>query len=188
MPLDAMKMNGRYYFFRIGIGLDAQVIRETTRQAKRRFGRWAYLRSFLSRVSFHPKGHRYHCTMDGREHKFKAIQLFIANGGQIALVPFRIGPDISSNDGILNICAYDVHSWWHYFGRCLETVATRVSPAASPEVLDHPPEQSRFRRKTASPCCMVMEKHVRRRRSRIELLPNALRVTTAFELAGPFLI
>jgi len=114
MPLDAMKMNGHYYFLRIGIGLDAQVIRDTTRKAKRRFGRWAYLRSFLGRF-FSPQRHRYYCTMDGREHQFKAVQLFIANGGQIALVPFRIGPDISSNDGVLNICAYDVHSWWHYF-------------------------------------------------------------------------
>ena len=114
MPLDAMKMNGRYYFLRIGIGLDAQVIRDTTRQAKRRFGRWAYLRTFLGRF-FSPQRFRYYCDMDGREHKFYAVQLFIANGGQIALAPFRIGPDISLNDGVLNICAYDVHSWWHYF-------------------------------------------------------------------------
>ncbi len=114
MPLDAMKMNDRYYFLRIGIGLDAQVIRDTTRQAKRRFGRWAYLRSFLGRF-FSPRRYRFYCTMDGREYKFNAVQLFVANGGQIALAPFRIGPDISLSDGVLNICAYDVHSWWHYF-------------------------------------------------------------------------
>lgn len=114
MPLDAMKMNDRYYFLRIGIGLDAQVIRDTTRQAKRRFGRWAYLRTFLGRFFF-PRRYRFYCTMDGQKHKFKAVQLFIANGGQIALAPFRIGPDISLNDGVLNICAFDVHSWWHYF-------------------------------------------------------------------------
>ncbi|HQR08162.1 MAG TPA: diacylglycerol kinase family lipid kinase [Gemmatales bacterium] len=114
MPLDAMKMNDRYYFLRIGIGLDAEVIRDTSRTAKRRFGRWAYARSFLSRV-FSPHRFRYDCTMDDKERSFKAVQLFIANGGQIALAPFRIGPDISSSDGVLNICAYDVHSWWHYF-------------------------------------------------------------------------
>ncbi|MFT3881335.1 MAG: diacylglycerol kinase family lipid kinase [Gemmatales bacterium] len=114
MPLDAMKMNDRYYFLRIGIGLDAEVIRDTTRQAKQRFGRWAYFRSFLGRF-FSPHRFRFNCTMDGKEHSFKAVQLFIANGGQIALAPFRIGPDISLNDGVVNICAYDVHSWWHYF-------------------------------------------------------------------------
>jgi diacylglycerol kinase (ATP) len=113
MPLDAMKMNGRYYFLRIGIGLDAEVIRDTTRQAKQRFGRWAYFGSFLGRF-FSPHRFRFFCTMDGKERTFKAVQLFIANGGQIALAPFRIGPDISLNDGVLNICAYDVHSWWHY--------------------------------------------------------------------------
>ena len=34
ISLDAMKMNDRYYFLRIGIGLDAQVIRDTTREAQ----------------------------------------------------------------------------------------------------------------------------------------------------------
>lgn len=113
-PLDAMKMHDRYYFLRIGIGLDAEVIRDTSRQAKQRFGRWAYFRSFLSRF-FSPHRFRFNCTMDGKDRSFKAVQLFIANGGQIALAPFRIGPDISLNDGVVNICAYDVHSWWHYF-------------------------------------------------------------------------
>ena len=45
---------------------------------------------------------------------FRAVQVFIANGGQIALAPFRIGPDIACNDGILNVCAYDVAHWWHF--------------------------------------------------------------------------
>lgn len=114
MPLDAMKMNERFYFLRIGIGLDAEIIRDTTRKAKRRFGRWAYFQTFLGRF-ISPKRFRFYCRMDGKKRSFKAVQLFIANGGQIALAPFRIGPDISSRDGVINVCAYDVHSWWHYF-------------------------------------------------------------------------
>ena len=150
MPLDAMKMNGRYYFLRIGIGLDAQVIRDTTRQAKRRYGRWAYLRTFMSRF-FSPQRFRYYCEMDGRKNKFYAVQLFIANGGQIALAPFRIGPDISLNDGVLNICAYDIHSWWHYFVVASEVAAPGLSPKASSQVLDHPPEHQSAD-ETASTC------------------------------------
>lgn len=113
-PLDAMKMNDRYYFLRIGIGLDAEVIRDTTRGAKRWLGRWAYLHTFLGRL-FSPHRYRFTCVLDGRRKKFKAVQLFVANGGQIALAPFRIGPGIAFDDGVLDVCAYDVQSWWHYF-------------------------------------------------------------------------
>lgn len=114
MNMDAMKMNDRFYFLRIGIGLDAEVIRDTTRKAKRWLGRFAYLQTFLGRLfTFHR--HRYYCVMDGKKRRFRAVQVFIANGGQIALAPFPIGPGIAFNDGILNVCAYDVVSWWHYF-------------------------------------------------------------------------
>lgn len=112
--LDAMNMNNRCYFLRIGIGIDAEVIRDTSRKAKRWFGRFAYLNTFLSRF-FRSHRHRFHCVLDGKHRKFKATQLFVANGGQIALVPFRIGPGIAFNDGLVNICAYDVRYWWHYF-------------------------------------------------------------------------
>lgn len=112
--LDAMKMNGRYYFLRIGIGLDAEVIRDTSREEKRRLGRWAYVKTLLGK-HFFPHRHRYYCLMDGQKKSFKAVQVFIANGGQIALAPFRIGPDIAFDDGVLDVCAYDVHFWWHYF-------------------------------------------------------------------------
>ncbi|MBL8822045.1 MAG: diacylglycerol kinase family lipid kinase [Planctomycetia bacterium] len=112
--LDAMKMGERYCFLRIGIGLDAATIEATTPEAKRWLGRWAYLRTFLSRF-FNPQRVKYHCVIDGRHRRFWAVQVFIANGGRIALAPFRIGPDIAYDDGLLNLCAYDALSGWDYF-------------------------------------------------------------------------
>lgn len=113
-PMDAMKMGDDYYFLRIGIGMDAETIRDTSHDAKRRLGRWAYLRSFLGRL-YHPHRVQFRCTVDGKRHKFWAVQVFIANGGTIALTPFPIGPGISFHDGELNLCAYDALSWWDYF-------------------------------------------------------------------------
>lgn len=113
VQLDAMKMGERYCFLRIGVGLDAATIHETSREDKKHLGRWAYVKSFLSRL-FHPQRIRFTCHIDGRRRRFWAVQLFIANGGNIALVPFRIGPDIKWNDGVLNICAYDALYWWDY--------------------------------------------------------------------------
>lgn len=112
--LDAMKMGEHYCFLRIGIGLDAATIEATTPNAKRWLGRWAYVRTFLSRF-FNPQRVKYHCVIDGRHRRFWAVQVFIANGGRIALAPFRIGPDIAYDDGLLNLCAYDALSGWDYF-------------------------------------------------------------------------
>lgn len=111
--LDAMQMGDKFFFLRIGAGLDAEAIRETSRDDKRRLGRWAYFKSFLSRF-FRPRRIHFRCVIDGRRRRFWAVQVFVANGGSIALVPFRIGPDISLSDGILNVCAYDALSWWDY--------------------------------------------------------------------------
>jgi diacylglycerol kinase (ATP) len=112
--LDAMKMDERYCFLRIGIGIDAETIQETSREAKKQLGRWAYLRSFLTRL-FRPHRIRFTVIVDNHRHNFWAVQVFLANGGNIALAPFRIGPDIRFNDGIVNLCAYDALSWWDYF-------------------------------------------------------------------------
>jgi len=111
--LDAMKMGEKYYFLRIGAGLDAEAMQETSRDDKRLLGRWAYFKSFLGRF-FRPHRIQFRCLIDGRRRRFWAVQVFVANGGSIALVPFRIGPDISLSDGKLNVCAYDALSWWDY--------------------------------------------------------------------------
>ncbi len=113
LELDAMQMGDKFFFLRIGAGLDAEAIRETSRDDKRRLGRWAYFKSFLGRF-FRPHRIHFRCIMDGRRRRFWAVQVFVANGGSIALVPFRIGPGISLSDGILNVCAYDALSWWDY--------------------------------------------------------------------------
>jgi diacylglycerol kinase family enzyme len=113
VPLDAMRIGDRFAFLRIGIGLDAETIRQTAGEAKRRFGRWAYLRSFLRRLPMRQR-HRFRCVIDGKKHKFFAVQVFIANGGSIALAPFRLGPDIELGDGKVNVCAYDALTRWDY--------------------------------------------------------------------------
>jgi len=160
MPLDAMKMTVVIIFFASALP-DAQVIRDTTRQGKTPLRTLAYLRSFLSRF-FHPKASiptaRWMAVRTVKSHSTLHRQRRPDCPGTLphwtrTFLKRRV---------ILNICAYDVHSWWHYFVRCLETVATRVSPAASPEVLGTIRQSIEVQTKQPS-MCMVMEKHVRRR-------------------------
>ena len=41
--IDAIKVRDRHYFTQVGVGIDAFMIRDTTHEQKRRFGRVAYL-------------------------------------------------------------------------------------------------------------------------------------------------
>lgn len=113
LQIDAIQINNRYYFLRVGIGLDAETIRDTKHGAKKRFGRWAYFRSFLQSMRTPPR-HRFSCLIDGKKYHFYAVQLFIANGGGLALAPFRLGPGINPADGQVNVCGYDALTRWDY--------------------------------------------------------------------------
>jgi diacylglycerol kinase (ATP) len=113
LPLDVMGMGDDYFILRIGIGLDAETIRSTTKEEKRKWGGLAYLKSLLSRIATVPR-HGFTCRIDGRRVKFGAVQVFVANGGGLNLAPFRIGPGIRFDDGVLNVCAYDAFGWWDY--------------------------------------------------------------------------
>jgi diacylglycerol kinase (ATP) len=137
-PLDAMRVGRRHFFLRIGIGLDAETIRDTDTQSKKRLGAWAYFWALLKRVAT-PRRHRFACLVDGRRKRFRAVQVFAANGGRIALAPFRLGPGIDPGDGIVNLCAYDAASWrdfvvlaWGLFrGRYRSELPMKCWPARS---------------------------------------------------------
>ncbi|HMO37400.1 MAG TPA: diacylglycerol kinase family protein, partial [Gemmatales bacterium] len=68
LGLDAMRMGEKYYFLRIGAGLDAEAIQETSREQKRFLGRWAYFKSFLSKL-FRPHRVHFRCIIDGRRRR-----------------------------------------------------------------------------------------------------------------------
>jgi len=48
--VDAMQVGDKYFVLQIGIGIDSLMIRDTDRQAKRRFGRAAYLWTAFTRL------------------------------------------------------------------------------------------------------------------------------------------
>lgn len=101
--IDAMEVEGLYYFFHIGIGLDAVVIRDTSSEYKRRFGSLAFLTKAFSRLSrFEPQ----HFTIetDGRYTYPQALQVVIANGGVMGVPQLRWGPNIRPNDKRVDVC------------------------------------------------------------------------------------
>ena len=54
--IDALRIDGRHFFTQVGIGIDALMIRDTTKAHKKRFGRLAYLWTAFTRLlGFRPR-------------------------------------------------------------------------------------------------------------------------------------
>jgi len=122
--LDAIEIEGQYYFTQVGIGIDALMIRDTTREQKRRFGRLAYLwTGLLCLLGFQPR--RFRLAVDDRKSRPRASQVILANSGTMGQPPLRWGPDIRPDDGRIDVCIlrartlldYLVFGWHVLLGR-----------------------------------------------------------------------
>lgn len=101
--LDAMRVGDRHYFSHVGIGLDAETIAGTTREAQSKFGRIAYALS-LVRAAMRHRAVRTTIEVDGREVRLRALQVVVANAGTLGAPPLKWGPGIHPADGKLNVC------------------------------------------------------------------------------------
>jgi diacylglycerol kinase (ATP) len=111
--VDAMRVGDQLYFTQVGVGIDALMIRDTGRQAKRRFGRIAYLWTAFTRLlGFQPC--KFFLAIDGRKRHHRASQVLVANGGILGQPPFRWGPDIRPDDGRLDVCIVRARTLFDY--------------------------------------------------------------------------
>jgi YegS/Rv2252/BmrU family lipid kinase len=111
--LDAMRVRGRVFFTQVGVGLDALMIRDTKIEAKKRFGRAAYLWTALVRlVGFQPR--RFEVEVDGQTVQARASEVLVANSGILGQPPFRWGPDIRLDDGRLDVCIIRARTFLDY--------------------------------------------------------------------------
>jgi YegS/Rv2252/BmrU family lipid kinase len=119
--VDAMKARDKYFVLQIGIGLDSLMIRDTEREAKRRFGRAAYIWTALTRlVGYQPV--RFTIVVDGKRLRPRASQVLIANGGVLGIAPFRWGPNICPDDGRIDVCIVSARTALDYLGLIWHTV------------------------------------------------------------------
>jgi diacylglycerol kinase (ATP) len=103
--LDAMDLGGRHALLQVGVGLDALMIRDTDREAKRRFGRQAYLLTLLGKLGSH-RAQRFSLMVDGQQLRPLAWQVLVANAGTLGMRPLRWGPNIRPDDGTLDLCLF----------------------------------------------------------------------------------
>src|SRR5262245_26449145 len=113
--VDAMRVGEKFFVLQIGIGIDALMIRDTEREAKRRFGRAAYLWTGFTRlIGYQPL--RFTISVDGKRSRPHASQVLIANGGVLGVPPFRWGPHIRPDDGRIDVCIVSARTLLDYLG------------------------------------------------------------------------
>lgn len=101
--LDVMQVNGeKYYVLNVSVGISSVTMRTTLRTEKRRFGMFAY--AFRAVGSIRNSAlHRFRVEVDGRQVRFAASELMIANSKLMGLQPQIDGLDIDPNDGRMDI-------------------------------------------------------------------------------------
>ena len=112
--VDAMRVGDHAYFTQVGVGIDSLMIRDTTTEHKRRFGRVAYLWTACGPLlGFQPR--RFRLTIDGKEPRLtRATQVLVANCGMLGQPPFRWGPDIRPDDGRIDLCVIRARHLFNY--------------------------------------------------------------------------
>lgn len=105
--------SGRGFAIAAGVGIDAAMVAETPGWLKRRLGVLAYtimgtraaLRAVLRRDFFHAR-----LTIDGAVHERRAAAVMIANFGAVLGNRITLGPEIRTDDGLLDACVFSPES------------------------------------------------------------------------------
>lgn len=167
--VDAMQIGAKCYILHVGVGIGSLMHRNTSRDAKRRFGRLAYVWTALrSLFGFQPR--RFMLVVDGERHRYNASHVMIANGGVLGVELFRWGTHIHPDDGQIDVCivnartvrdylaiAWDTLTRQHHRNRRLRYLIARQSVAintrrplpvqADGEIIGNTPVQMRVLRR-----------------------------------------
>lgn len=108
-PIDLGWIDGQYFALMSGAGADADMMAEATTELKQRLGPVAYLYAGLKNA-ISPRIAEYRIRADDQELEIRASMVILANVGLLTAPPFplelQIGPRISVQDGLLDICVF----------------------------------------------------------------------------------
>lgn len=105
--------SGRRFAIAAGVGIDAAMVAETPSWLKRRLGVFAYtimgaratLRAVIRREFFDAR-----LTVDGQVHERRAAAVMVANFGAVLGERIVLGPNIRTDDGLLDGCIFSPRS------------------------------------------------------------------------------
>jgi diacylglycerol kinase family enzyme len=137
VPLDALTLGDRLFLTQVSVGLNATMIRDTTRENQQRYKRLSYLATLMRGVAAH--GARlFRLQVDGRRFTVRAWEIVVANASTLGARPLDWGPNVDPTDGVVNVCVFHVHrrrdllglAWMALFGWQRKNPHARFFPVA----------------------------------------------------------
>lgn len=111
--VDGIRLDGQYYFLRVGVGLESKTMQQTSPAAKDSLGEIAYLWTALQ-TSLTWEPHRFTLTIDGQNTDVQAFELILANAPDVGVLGLQWGKAIEPDDGQLDIVAVHAGSPLEY--------------------------------------------------------------------------
>ena len=103
--IDMCRVNDRLFLLRIGIGLEADMMKSADQEIKNRFGMLAYAFSAINEMrNLTPTIYR--IWVDGELHESEGISCMIANSGNVAIGGLTLSRKIDISDGALDVVVF----------------------------------------------------------------------------------
>lgn len=105
--------DGRRFAVAAGIGIDVSMVEQTPAWMKRVFGVAAYaVMGSIAAMRILLRRHRIRATVtiDGVTETREVTTILVANFGALLSDRITLGPEIQSDDGLLDVCLFDPHS------------------------------------------------------------------------------
>lgn len=103
--IDMGSVNDRLFLLRIGIGLEADMMKSADQEIKNRFGMLAYAFSAINEMrNLTPT--LYRVRVDGELHEVEGISCMIANSGNVAIGGLTLSKKIDISDGALDVVIF----------------------------------------------------------------------------------
>lgn len=117
--LDMMDVGQSIHAMNLGVGFSANMIKNSDRLQKRRFGNLAYFKQIASKI-FGLQMIKYEITADGVKYSGRASEIFIANYGVVGLHILEDRLDIHPDDGKVDLLIFRARTildlpslFWH---------------------------------------------------------------------------
>ena len=141
--IDCGQINDQLFLLRLSIGLEAQMVETTTREAKDRYGIFAYLFSAVQNLR-QPEIIKFKMNLDGEEIVTEGVTCIVANSGNLGLAGVKLLPTVDISDGLLDVIILqqaNLSALVEVFGTVFG-LRNAPTPAVSTETLDSQLRQS----------------------------------------------
>jgi len=100
--IDLGMANKRPFLLRLGVGLEADIVRASDRGAKDRLGLLAYVTATLQAWAQAPTA-RYTLHLDEKVEEIDGLAVMVANAGALGIIGLSLSPQIFIDDGLLDV-------------------------------------------------------------------------------------